>query len=349
MKNFHRSLYKLPGTKSIFDASWLLFKSLFISPSNDPERAAMFTNLQWALERHELEYSVTIVPLLIILYGIWRIGRQMQVKELLLKLNRSQWIQAGTILALCILPVAINTYSPEWNAFLKQLPLIKSSSNLIRWFIIYIPVVILTAVLVIEKTTASAKKQWGFMLVGMAAVIALTSVTDRSFYHRHIYDPAEIVTNYHTVKAGLLVPEIKSIGIYRDKSGRPILPFFRNDLIVYSSSQLYCYEPIFGYRLENFPIKNLHPGAVLEEKEGVLNIKNPACYVWPEANNCEPGDHFTVEQKEAATAFVNYRPYYFQMPAIQKAANGVNGLALIAALIFLLIYGARALYHLAKH
>jgi hypothetical protein len=84
------------------------------------------------------------------------------------------------------------------------------------------------------------------------------------------------------------------------------------------------------------------PCPVLEDKEGILIITNPACYVWPDANNCEPGDHFTMVQKEAAKAFANYKPYPFQIPIAQRIANWVNCLSLIAALFFLILYAARA-------
>jgi hypothetical protein len=88
-------------------------------------------------------------------------------------------------------------------------------------------------------------------------------------------------------------------------------------------------------------LKTLHPGPALEEKNGILNIKNPACYVWPQANNCEPGDHFTKEQKEAAAAFANYRPFPFLIPTAQKVANWFNVLSLIAVMFFLAGYATR--------
>lgn len=340
MRTFPRSAYKLPGAENIFTAAWLLLKSLFISPAFDPDRMEMITNAQWIIERHEWEYSVTIVPLIIILYGGWNIFRRIQVKDFILKFNWKRYLQISSIAALLILPVVMNTYSTGWTAFLKQLPLIKSSSILIRWFVIYIPIVILAAALMFDKIVVSSKYRLRIVFVCLVAVAAINALTDRNLYLQRNYDPEEIITSYHRVKAGLWTPEIKAIGVYVDKKGQVKTPINKNNMLVHGLSQLYCYEPMFGYRLEDFPVKNLHPGAVLEEKEGVLNIKNPACYVWPEANNCEPGDHFTVEQKKAAEAFANYRPYPFHMPAIQKAANWVNGLALIAALIFLFIYGA---------
>jgi hypothetical protein len=342
MGSFPRSSYKLPGAKSFLEAAWLMLKSLSLSPAFDPGRMEKLTNVQWLLERHEWEYSVTFIPLAIILYGGLRILRQMEKKDLWLRLSQLPWLSVGAITALLILPVALNTFFPAWNAFLKQLPLIKSSSSLIRWFIIYIPIVILSAALMLENFVISPKYQLVIVVISMATLVALNAITERDFYHRQNYDPEEIVRSYKKVKAGLWTPEIKNIGVYVDKKGLTITPLNRNNMLVHGASQLLCYEPLFGYQLEDFPIKTLHPGPALEEKEGILNIKNPACYVWPDANNCEPGDHFTVVQKEAAKAFANYKPYPFQMPIAQRIANWVNCLSLIAALFFLILYAARA-------
>ena len=343
MESFPRSGYKLPGARSFFEAAWLMLKSLFLSPAFDPGRIEKLTNVQWHLDRHEWEYSVTFIPLIIILYGGWKILQQIEKKDLWLKLSRIRWLSVAAITALLILPVALNTFSPGWNTFLKQLPLLKNSSSLIRWFIIYIPIIILAATLILEKTAVSSKYKLGIVVISMAAVIALNVLTERDFYHSQNYDPREIIKTYNLVKEGLWMPEIKNIGVYLNKNGQTTMPLFRNNMLIHGASQLLCYEPLFGYRLEDFPIKTLHPGPALEENKGVLNIKNPSCYVWPQANNCEPGDHFTVEQKEAARAFLNYRPFPFQMPTLQRIANWINGLSLIAVLFFLTLYIAKAM------
>lgn len=342
IKTFPRSAYKLPGAESLLATAWLALRSLFISPAFDPDRIKMLTNVQWSLQRHEWEYSVTIIPLLIMLFAGWSIFRRMQLKDLVLKLNWKQCFQIGAIAALLVLPVAVNTYASGWNAFLKQLPLIKSSSNLIRWFVIYIPIVILAAALMFDKMAVPSQYQLSIAVFSLAAVMVLNVFIDRDFYQEQKYDPQEIIDSYFRVKNGLWRPEIKDIGVYFDRKGRMKMPMSRNNMLIHGASQLFCYEPMFGYRLEAFPVKTLHPGPVLEENNGVLNIKNPACYVWPQANDCEPGDHFTKEQEKAAKAFVNYRPFPFQMPTAQIVANWVNALSLMAALIFLIAYCLKA-------
>jgi len=272
----------------------------------------------------------------------------MLAKDLAWKLNWKQMLQACAIITLLMLPVAINTYSPGWNAFLKKLPIVKSASNLIRWFVIYIPAIILAASLMLEKIIVSSKYKVGIVVVSIATVVAFNTFVERDFYKRRIYDPGEIIKSYYEVKSGSWKPVIEQITVYVNPEGEAMMPIFRNDTLVHGKSQLLCYEALFGYRLEHFPIKKLQPGPALQAEGGILNIKNPACYVWPEANNCEPGDHFTKEQKDAAKAFVNYRPFHFKIPIVQQAANWVNALALIFMLLFLVFYNARVIYSYLK-
>jgi hypothetical protein len=70
---------------------------------------------------------------------------------------------------------------------------------------------------------------------------------------------------------------------------------------------------------------------------GRLNLKNPACYVYPTANGCAPGDHFTVQQRPAAEAFITYRPFPFRLPGWQQAANLLNLMAVGGVLACLIV------------
>lgn len=112
----------------------------------------------------------------------------------------------------------------------------------------------------------------------------------------------------------------------------------RNDALVQGESELQCYQPTFGYRLEKMPVAPLRVGLALSEPaSGVLNVKNPACYVYPAANACRPGAHFTVAAREQAERFLAYRTFPFVMPAWQAAAGVVTALGLLAAAAMLLV------------
>jgi hypothetical protein len=88
-----------------------------------------------------------------------------------------------------------------------------------------------------------------------------------------------------------------------------------------------------GYGLESFPVKSLHAGSATSRANGVLNVKNPACYLFPAENHCEPGDQFAIADREDAFRFLAYKPYDFAMPTSQKLADGVSLLALIGLIV----------------
>jgi hypothetical protein len=339
MDNITRSDYMLPGADSFFSSAWLIFKSLFSSPAFDAARIGDLVNQEIYLDRHEWEYSLTIVPLLIIIWALIKFGLSIKKREInkdlaLIKRHSLRFIMLAILL---IIPVALNTYSPSWNALLKQIPIIKSASSLIRWYILYIPFICLITSLVIERMVRP-KIKWPIVIAGMLIVVGFNTFTDHEFYHNQAYDPQDIQNSYTDLKNGSWTPEIKYIVLCVNEEGQIIRPADSNDTLIDNGSQLICYEPLLGYRLEHFPIKTLHPGPVLDENQGVLNIKNPACYVWPEANSCNPGDHFTVDQIKEAEKFVQYRSFNFNMPAFQKFANWFNLLFLASVVLYLGFY-----------
>ncbi len=98
-----------------------------------------------------------------------------------------------------------------------------------------------------------------------------------------------------------------------------------------------CYEPIFGYFGEQFPVKQLRPGPVRVPVGNRFNLKNPACYLFPRENNCQPGDHFLISQKADAENFINYKPIKFDMPVLQYIANWIS-LLVVLLLIMLAVF-----------
>ena len=109
-------------------------------------------------------------------------------------------------------------------------------------------------------------------------------------------------------------------------------------------SQMHPYEPIFGYRLENFPLGTLYMAPAMEEYQGQLNLKNPSSYVFPAENNCAPGDHFKVTQKAEAELFRNYKPFPFKMSSQQRIANWLT----VISLMFLACLGVFLAYSSIK-
>ena len=69
LSNFSRDYYLLPGIDNIFYALWVPIKSLFFTAYTWADTNHIFVNSQWTIDRHELELSLTFIPLVLILWG----------------------------------------------------------------------------------------------------------------------------------------------------------------------------------------------------------------------------------------------------------------------------------------
>jgi hypothetical protein len=108
-------------------------------------------------------------------------------------------------------------------------------------------------------------------------------------------------------------------------------------------SQIFCYQPLFGYRLENFRAAPLRVGGVIVHGGQSINAKNPACYLFPAENACSPGDHFAMVAKKEAVTFLSYRPFAFWQPYRQKLATRLSLIAMIGIIVALLALTVKAL------
>ena len=319
LQNFPRNEYPLPGFANLFDALRIALQALFWRP---PAAAAqpLLANMDLPLEQHEWEYGLGPAAALLLLAALasvrWRARR---------------WPSLVAMALVLALPLVLNWYQPAWHAFLKSQPLLGSSSNLVRWFALYIPIVALGAGLAIDRVL-KADGQRALVAVGVAlATIAWNWSADRDYYRAQGYDPAAIENAWRAVNAGAPVPAITTLSVRVDKAGQLAVPIDRNDDLARGYSQLLCYQPMFGYGLERLPFGALRPGPALADVgNGSLNLKNPACYLFPAANGCVPGGHFRVAQRAAAEDFLRYRPFPFERPTWQRAADAVTILALLA-------------------
>jgi hypothetical protein len=171
----------------------------------------------------------------------------------------------------------------------------------------------------------------------------MTLSADHAYYESEKYRPDVIQAGYAALASGLPVPPIQGVRLkLRDpSSGSFSASPFVNDQLVEGQSALECYNPIFGYHLEDSPVKTLHAGSPLDAENGALNFKNPACYVWPKANACLPGDQFRSDQEEALRRLLQYRPFDFQISLAQRIANTITAACLALSALVLLFSGVR--------
>lgn len=331
MQHFPRTDYRLPGVDSAAHALYLLAQTLFFAPAGIAELIAPdLRQVQWRLDRHEFEFGVGVVPLLALLAAAWcwrarPIGRSARL-----------WMGVSAMLALLAIPLAVNVYSPDWNAFLKRLPLLGASSNLFRWYFVYVPVCAMATVVVLQRLPARIRAP--LAAAGIALTLLGNGFADRRFYASESYDPAPVTQGWLALRQSGAVPVIRAVG----DGGSPGKRHFPNDPLVSGVSGFPCYNPVFGYRLENLPVKQLREGPIDRVDQGRLNLKNPACYVFPEANGCEPGDHFRQAERAELLAFASYRPMAFEQPTAQRVAEGISAITLVFCLGVVLWRGVLA-------
>ncbi len=333
LKHFPRDFYPLPGIPEISTLLLVLLESLFWMPDYIYANTVM-VNQQWKLGRHEFEFGITFLPLIILTAGCLSFLYAGTFRRVLKNINPAKGFLAIALMLTFLVPLLLNYYSVSWNTFLKSIPFFKQSSTLLRWFSFYIlPVIMLTTV-ILEKESFLEKYKKHVAIVGIAVVVMINIFLDRSYYHAQNYEYEPILKAYAKSGGKGFAPKISEISLLLDGKGTPLPLENRNNSIAKGFSYMFCYEPIFGYRLESFPLKNLQPGSVFTVREGMFNMKNPACYVYPEENSCAPGDHFKADQKGALEAFISYKPFLFKVPLKQKIANLIAGFLLFGYAVF---------------
>lgn len=325
MSHFPRADYRLPGFASLLDSALIAGRALFLPGGAIAEAGAeVLVNGQWALGRHEYEYGVGPVPLLALLLLVFAAWREWSVRLRPTGPAGFPWrrLQWAALLLLVLLPLALNTFQEDWNHLLKQTPVLSSSSTLIRWFLVYVPALAAVCAPAIDRFPLPRR---AMLAVGACLLtVGALALTDTSDYQNEPYPPRRILIGHQRLAATGLVPPVANLVEPMNDQGM----IQRNDALVEGSSTIHCYDPTFGYRLEHLPVRDMHLGptdSILGEGEDAhYNLKNPACYAFPGENQCTPGDHFKVSQKDLAREFASYRPFPFVMSSQQQGANQIS-------------------------
>ncbi len=338
LSNLPRDGYPLPGFRNALVTVMNLFAALFWTPVGRMPTDLVNTAVPFG--PHEFSYCIGPVPLVLSVAGLamlWRRGWRP---------GRAQQIGLAALGLTLLVPIAVNTYAPGWNALLKHLPIIRNSSSLLRWFAAYLPLCALFAGLALDGLTGGRRPQsWRIAAFGVLATLGFMVFADRSPYGPEglgAYDPAPIDAAWRQSAATGAVPPIREIVATLSADGQPDLAsLVRQDGMARGASQLYCYDALFGYRLENFPQGALHAGSIFATTPAGgpggarLNLKNPACYVFPGANACKPGDAFAATDLDRARLFASWKAFPWNKPVWAYLADwvGILGWVLIPVAI----------------
>lgn len=319
MHSFPRDFYSLPGIPRLADMPVFLLTALF-GDSAPLAESSIFVSEKWVFAFHEFNFGITWVPAVLIAAGCVAWLKEIPPPA---KMRGRMVAAAAAFCFIMAVPAALNYLSPGWHGFLKSVPVIKNSSGNLRWLAVYIPVLAVLSALALEKVFRAGAAGTAAGIFCIAAVAAISMLADRSYYLNHFYNPNAITTAYAAAKKSGAPPRINGVAAFVT-NGVPVRATGRNDFLVIGKSSFLCYEPVFGYLLESFPFKTLHLGPVADVTDGALNLKNPACFVFPAENGCFPGDHFKTGEEKKVLLFTQYRDFEFNISARQRIANAVS-------------------------
>ncbi len=321
LAHFPRDFYPLPAVDGLGNALRLVATALV--RGGRAVDLDVVVNSAFPIQPHELEYGVTALPFLwLAVWGLRAVRGPRRRGGL-----RPRACAAALALLLAI-PVLVNVEAV--SAVLERAPVFRSLSSLLRWLVVYVPLLAVACGLAADRLTPPGRLQTGLVLASLALVVAENAAADRSYYRDQPYPPQAVIAASQAARARGAPTPITGIEA-TIVAGEIQLASNRNDVLVRGMSQLACYEPLFGFRLERFPRQDLHPGPVLEARAGRLNLKNPACHVYPDENGCQPGDHFRADQIEAARRFTHFEPFPWERPLRQRIADAVSLFALLAS------------------
>jgi hypothetical protein len=164
-----------------------------------------------------------------------------------------------------------------------------------------------------------------YVFVNLLAAIPLGSYflfhQDMLYMFYDISAPQKI---YDELQAGKSF-EITEIGTPEGKNTGALL---------YRTSNLNLYEPVFGFKLEYF-----HPevkvGSVWDISNGYYNMTDPTSYVFPDLNHNKPFDRFRVEDRARLELFAKHIQPNWKIPAYQRALDWVSGIAFFTTILYI--------------
>ncbi len=328
-------------------------KSLFFFPDINRFNSDTINQVTDQLQVHEIEFGVGIIPIIIFAFFILNIK-----KFFINNFTSVKFISFTIMLVILIFTVSVNLSNNEIGIFFRELPVIKSTWVHFRLTSIYIIPIILISCILLNKFNLKPIYLKYITFVFLFIIVFQTQIYEKKFYNEQKYDPKNLVKFYEN-KNRIKNINVNEIIIFLDQNNKPVISNQRNDMFVFNFSPLFCYNPIFGYNLEDLP-KNKFTfnkrneisnnlinfmGNPKEIKENQSNFFNPSCFVFPNENGCKPGDFFKESQMNELENFLNYKNFNFQISKSQSFFNYLSLISFLMIISFIIYYLVRKIVY----
>ena len=189
---------------------------------------------------------------------------------------------------------------------------------MMRWLLVYMPALCLLAGWVWRHVDKVRLVPLGALAIGLS--IQQYQIRQTTGHRIDAYDQTVITTPWHNGDA----KDRCCRGAIQNKQGRQEGSVMSSnfDHLFVAGSSCPTYEPMFGYRLELMDQRHLRVSNInVADRNALLPMKNPACYVYPE-NNCRPGAHFTSDQYGDVETLTAYGRISARASALRMAEHG---------------------------
>lgn len=204
---------------------------------------------------------------------------------------------------------------------IREVPLLSKIREPMRLVIVFVPPVIVLSAYALQK----AHSIWRVLIL---LAFFLSSVWRMAAYKEaeHYVTTSTDGLSEFEARFGNQNPETWEL--------QGVVAGGRNDLKSFMdlTTSILCYGAFFEFTSNDY----LKLGEVESTENGKFNLKNPACYLFPEENKCRPGDLLSSDDRVNAEALMAFRPVYWQQSTRYKVSVYVS----LLTLILLLVLGA---------
>jgi hypothetical protein len=289
--------------------------------------------------RHELEYSVYIVSLLLIVAAL---------VSFILKPARPRHLLALMALVLVTgIPLALSFGfgNQTWGRILLHIPIINNNTTFVRWWSIYTFLLIVIAGLAFDRVCNERVRD---IALGASMLIVVVQLASRNlgYYEKQgewAYDPALVVAAIERLSQGVPLPDISQVGQPPKSKLRP--GGADNDALVWGISAFPCYEPVFGYENELFPAHQLEAAPVNSRIDDHFNLVDARCYLSVDSRTCPAGSLFRDDQQLDVTKFTSHKPLPWQSSSQKYAERASSAASALSALLLLYLVLESAVRH----